>query len=212
MHFIGSVNKTKFDLLANRYGSHKEINKKYHDYFDAEELNLIPDFFLEDLKELEEYGIGQKILIADANYGGLQWLLTKWDKASMASSVEIRSPFLDYNFFQYSLALPDAFRIKGGKNKAILRDAFEDILTPSLVSDKRKQGLAMIKNNYDDSYLKYIQDLYSNRDFLDSKLWDGKKISSDFELAKNNEVFDKIEQLDVFFKLISLLLSFIISF
>ena len=62
----------------------------------------------------------------------------------MASSVEIRSPFLDYNFFQYSLALPDSFRIRGGKNKAILRDAYEDILSPLLVSDKRKQGLSSI--------------------------------------------------------------------
>jgi len=119
----------------------------------------------------------------------------------MASSVEIRSPFLDYNFFQYSLALPDAFRIQGGKNKAILRDAYEDILSPLLVSDKRKQGLPSIKNNYDDSYLEYTHNLYSDSDFLNSKTWDGKKISADFELAKNTQAFDKIEQLDVFFRL-----------
>jgi len=200
-NFVTSVNKTKFSLLANKYRSHEEINQKYHDYFDAEELNLIPDFFLEDQKELEEYGIGQRVLIADANYGGLQWLLNKWDKVSMASSVEIRSPFLDYNFFQYSLALPDSFRIRGGKNKAILRDAYEDILSPLLVSDKRKQGLSSIPNNYGNSYIEYAHDLYSNIDFLNYETWNGKKISADFELAKKTQAFDKIEQLDVFFRL-----------
>ena len=200
-NFVTSANKTKFNLLGSRYRSHKEINQKYHDYFDAEELNLIPDFFLEDQEELEGYGIGQRVLIADANYGGLQWLLNKWDKAAMASSVEIRSPFLDYNFFQYSLALPDSFRIRGGKNKAILRDAYEDILSPLLVSDKRKQGLSSIPKNYGNSYIEYTQDLYSNIDFLNYEIWNGKKIRADFELAKKTQAFDKIEQLDVFFRL-----------
>jgi asparagine synthase (glutamine-hydrolysing) len=200
-NFVRSVSIGKINLLDNMYRPHKDINQKYHEYFDAEELNLIPDFFLEDQKQLEEYGIGQRVLIADANYGGLQWLLNKWDKASMANSVEIRSPFLDYNFFQYSLALPDAFRIKGGKNKAILRDAYEDILSPLLVSDKRKQGLSAIKNNYDNSYLEYTHDLYSNLDFLNSDIWNGKKISADFESAKKIKALDKIEQLDVFFRL-----------
>ena len=200
-NFADNVAKTNFNYLKNRYRSHKEINQKYHEYFDAEELNLIPDFFLEDHKDLEQYGIGQKILIADANYGGLQWLLNKWDKASMANSVEIRSPFLDYNFFQYALALPDAFRIRGGKNKAILRDAYEDILSPLLVSDKRKQGLSAIKNNYDNDYLEYTHDLYSSRDFLNYEIWDGKKISTDFDLAKNNQSLDEIEKLDIFFRL-----------
>ena len=200
-NFVRSVSIGKINLLDNMYRPHKDINQKYHEYFDAEELNLIPDFFLEDQKQLEEYGIGQRVLIADANYGGLQWLLNKWDKASMANSVEIRSPFLDYNFFQYSLALPDAFRIKGGKNKAILRDAYEDILSPLLVSDKRKHGLSAIKNNYDNSYLEYTHDLYSNLDFLNSDIWNGKKISVDFESAKKIKALDKIEQLDVFFRL-----------
>ena len=38
-NFVGTVNKTKFNLLTNRYASHEEINKKYRDYFDAKEIN-----------------------------------------------------------------------------------------------------------------------------------------------------------------------------
>jgi len=201
LNLVKQITKTKINLTASRYRSHKEMNQHYHEYFDAEELNLIPDFFLEDQKELEEFGLGQRVLIADANYGGLQWLLNKWDKASMASSVEIRSPFLDYKFFQYALALPDSFRTKGGKNKAILRDAYEEILSPSLINDKRKQGLPSVKQNYDNDYLEYTHDLYSNIDFLNSETWNGKKISADFELAKKHKVLSRIKHLDIFFRL-----------
>ena len=51
----------------------------------------------------------------------MQWLLNKWDKASMASSVEIRSPFLDWRFFQYALALPRTeLKTKNGYFQKIL--------------------------------------------------------------------------------------------
>ena len=201
LNFVKQVSKTKINISTLKYQSFKEINQYYSEYFDAEELNLIPDFFLEDQKELEEFGLGQRILISDASYGRFQWLLNQWDKASMANSVEIRSPFIDYNFFQYALALPDSFRTKGGKNKAILRDAYEDILSPSLVSDKRKQGLPSIKTSFNNSYLEHTHDIYSNSDFINSKIWNGKKISTDFELAKKQQVASKIGELDIFCRL-----------
>jgi len=206
LNFVKQVNKTKINISTLKYQSFKEINERkynqyYREYFDAEEFNLIPDFFLEDQKELENYGFGQRILIADASYGPLQWLLNKWDKASMANSIEIRSPFLDYNFFQYALALPDSFRVKDGKNKAILRDAYSDILSPSLINDKRKQGLPSVKNSFNNSYLEHTHEIYSNNDFLNSKIWNGGKISTDFELAKNHNDIGKVNQLDIFCRL-----------
>ena len=206
LNFVKQVNKTKINISTLKYQSFKEINERkynqyYREYFDAEEFNLIPDFFLEDQKELENYGFGQRILIADASYGPLQWLLNKWDKASMANSIEIRSPFLDYNFFQYALALPDSFRVKDGKNKAILRDAYSDILSPSLINDKRKQGLPSVKNSFNNSYLEHTHEIYSNNDFLNSKIWNGEKISTDFELAKNHNDIGKVNQLDIFCRL-----------
>ena len=67
----------------------------------------------------------------EATYGHLQWLLNKWDKASMNSSVEIRSPFMDWEFFQYSLAIPAELKIGQGQNKSILRKAFNKIFTLS---------------------------------------------------------------------------------
>ena len=140
-------------------------------------------------------------MIADANYGGLQWLLNKWDKASMASSVEIRSPFMDWNFFQYALALPTSFKIKNGKNKSILRDSFNDILSPSINNDNVKQGLPSIKNLYNEEYVEYTNKIYSENSFLNSNLWDGKKINKDFQSFKKTKDNESIKSLDIFFRL-----------
>jgi len=74
----------------------------------------------------------------------MQWLLNKWDKASMASSVEIRSPFLDWRFFQYALALPAELKTKNGQNKSILRDTFGKMLPKSVMEKKFKQGLPIV--------------------------------------------------------------------
>ena len=61
-----------------------------------------------------------------SNYGFLQWLLNKWDRASMSKSIEIRSPFLDWELFQYSISIPIRHKSYQGKNKSLLRDAYRD--------------------------------------------------------------------------------------
>jgi asparagine synthase (glutamine-hydrolysing) len=53
----------------------------------------------------------------------------------MAFSVESRVPFLDYRVVEYSLAIPAATKLRGGRTKALLRDAMRG-LTPSEVLDR----------------------------------------------------------------------------
>ena len=48
-------------------------------------------------------------------------ILTKQDKMSMASGVEVRVPFLDYELVEYALRLPPRLKIQGKTTKAILR-------------------------------------------------------------------------------------------
>lgn len=69
-------------------------------------------------------------------------LLVKVDIASMASSLEVRSPFLDRELVEYALQLPTDMKIRDGRGKWILRQAFADAIPPANV-ERRKQGFGL---------------------------------------------------------------------
>ena len=57
-------------------------------------------------------------------------LLLKADIASMAHSLELRSPFLDHKVLELGISLPDSLRIDGRRGKVALRRAFSSLLPP----------------------------------------------------------------------------------
>jgi asparagine synthase (glutamine-hydrolysing) len=69
-------------------------------------------------------------------------LLVKTDRCTMASSLEARSPFLDRDVIEYVAALPDHFKLRGRRGKAILRDAFADLL-PQAINRRGKMGFGV---------------------------------------------------------------------
>jgi len=69
-------------------------------------------------------------------------LLVKTDRCSMASALEARSPFLDRELVEYVAALPDAFKLDGRRTKAVLRDAFAD-LVPADIERRGKMGFGV---------------------------------------------------------------------
>jgi len=69
-------------------------------------------------------------------------LLVKTDRSTMANSLEARSPFLDRELVEYVARLPDRFKLRGRVSKAILRDAFADLIPPDI--DRRpKMGFGV---------------------------------------------------------------------
>ncbi len=67
----------------------------------------------------------------------LYWDLRRWlvddvlmkvDKMSMAASVEARVPFLDHRLVEYVAQLPAEYKLRRGRGKAVLREAFRDWL------------------------------------------------------------------------------------
>ena len=64
-------------------------------------------------------------------------ILTKVDRASMAYSLEVRSPFLDKTMIEYGFSLPLRYRIHQGRSKYLLRELAEKWLPPSIVSGKK---------------------------------------------------------------------------
>lgn len=66
----------------------------------------------------------------------------KVDRASMAHSVEVRSPFLDYNIIEFARTLPISFRYEKGRRKKILKDILKEYI-PEEVFDQPKRGFAV---------------------------------------------------------------------
>ena len=69
-------------------------------------------------------------------------LLVKADRASMAKSLELRSPLLDHEVLELGVSLPDSLRLEGRRGKVALRRAFTDLIPPSLAS-RRKTGFGI---------------------------------------------------------------------
>jgi asparagine synthase (glutamine-hydrolysing) len=69
-------------------------------------------------------------------------LMYKVDMASMANSLEVRSPFLDYRVIEFGLSLPAKYKIGGRENKHILREIARDFV-PSQIIDRPKMGFGI---------------------------------------------------------------------
>jgi asparagine synthase (glutamine-hydrolysing) len=69
-------------------------------------------------------------------------LLVKTDRCTMAHSLEARAPFLDTELAEYAASLPDSFKLRRGRTKAILRDAFADLI-PVNIDRRPKTGFGV---------------------------------------------------------------------
>jgi asparagine synthase (glutamine-hydrolysing) len=69
-------------------------------------------------------------------------LLVKADRASMAMSLELRSPLLDHEVLELGVSLPGSLRLAGRRGKVALRRAFADLLPPELAT-RRKTGFGI---------------------------------------------------------------------
>jgi asparagine synthase (glutamine-hydrolysing) len=61
-------------------------------------------------------------------------LLVKMDIATMASSVEARSPFLDHELMEFAASLPPELKVARSRGKVLLRSALRDDLPEEILS------------------------------------------------------------------------------
>jgi asparagine synthase (glutamine-hydrolysing) len=69
-------------------------------------------------------------------------LLVKMDIATMAHSLESRSPFLDWKLTEFVAKLPSHFKLRGRRSKYLLKKAVAD-LVPESNMHRPKQGFAV---------------------------------------------------------------------
>ena len=69
-------------------------------------------------------------------------LLVKVDIATMANSLELRSPMLDVNVVEWGVSLPQKYKIKGFETKHILKDVARSLVPANLI-DRPKMGFGI---------------------------------------------------------------------
>jgi asparagine synthase (glutamine-hydrolysing) len=91
----------------------------------------------------------------------------KVDRASMAYSVEIRSPFLDYRIIEFARTLPVSYRYVPGRKKRILRDILKEYI-PEEVFNQPKRGFAVpigtwIRKELREEFIENLSDDFLNQ-------------------------------------------------
>lgn len=90
------------------------------------------------LKNISKTGTLNEVLYTDMHLVLPNDMLFKVDMASMANSLEVRTPFLDFNVVDFAFEIPVQFKINQTIRKKILQDSFRNILPPELYNRPKK--------------------------------------------------------------------------
>lgn len=86
-------------------------------------------------------------------------LLVKMDMATMAHSLEARSPLLDHELAEYAMGLTDGELIRGGVTKSVLRRAYTDVLPVEVLNSKKRGFEVPVERWLQTEWRELLQDL-----------------------------------------------------
>ena len=112
----------------------------YHRLMSFSRASQITPFGLienEDIPNLPD--AASRIMYCDTASYLVGDVLVKLDRATMAASLEARSPFLDHRVVEFAWRLPTAMKIRNGQGKWLLRQALRRYL-PEYLFERPKQG------------------------------------------------------------------------
>ena len=69
-------------------------------------------------------------------------ILVKVDRMSMANSLEVRAPLLDYQMIEYAAQIPSSLKLKNSEKKYILKECFKPLL-PDDILYRKKMGFSV---------------------------------------------------------------------
>jgi asparagine synthase (glutamine-hydrolysing) len=115
----------------------------YSESFRRETVNLSDAAFLEPwFAKANGAGIVDATLLTDTMTYLPNDLLVKVDIASMAVSLEARSPFLDHHVIEFAASLPEKYKLKGLTTKYLLKRVLKQLL-PAEILERPKMGFGV---------------------------------------------------------------------
>ncbi|MDD2720632.1 MAG: asparagine synthase (glutamine-hydrolyzing) [Gallionella sp.] len=144
-------------------------------------LRRIPEYQCKDASHPAWKGLGHlnQQLYVSTHETVLPTLLRNYDRYSMASSVEIRMPFLDHRILSFAFSLPWTSKIRGGYSKAVIRDAAAPFMPDAVTYRKSKLGFNSPVVDWMKGPLKeFMLDLVQSRSFQECGLIDSERVAS----------------------------------
>jgi len=116
-------------------GIEKVVSSEILNHFDrirlVEEISSYEETFpIKDLTTLLQY-LDLKLYLQES-------ILVKVDRASMACSLEVRAPFLDYELVEFVMGLPSELKLRGFTSKYVLKKAMKNLLPKEVIQRKKK--------------------------------------------------------------------------
>ncbi|MDC3023377.1 asparagine synthase (glutamine-hydrolyzing) [Pelagibacteraceae bacterium] len=187
------------EIAPISFKSVPDLNYGFKNYLNIGNFDGSYQIINDDLEDLENFSYELCFTYLMSYCGWFQFFLNKWDRASMANSVEVRMPFLDNNVRLFGLALSSSNKLKNGFTKSVLREAFKNYFTKSMYTQQFKQGLTIQNVDYDENTINLISEIINESEFKESNVYNFKNINDDFI---NNKNLDKIWLLCKYFLMI----------
>lgn len=112
-------------------------------------------------------------------------LLIKADRMSMAASLELRVPFLDYRLVEFAASMPAHYKIRNGQGKYLLKKMMEDILPKEIIHRKKMGFPTPLKMMFEGDLYGYARDVL---------LSPSSRVNAYFSRARIEEVLQEHKQ------------------
>jgi asparagine synthase (glutamine-hydrolysing) len=104
-------------------------------------------------------------------------LLVKVDIASMAVSLEARSPLLDHKVIEFAASLPDSVKLRGTETKSLLKKVAARLVPPDVIY-RRKMGFGVpIANWFRGEMKSFVSDVLLSEKAQKRGLFEPKTVS-----------------------------------
>jgi asparagine synthase (glutamine-hydrolysing) len=134
----GSTRDRYLDLISLVHSN--EVNALLHPRISSQNIGQNPLQRNWDLLNITDESERARVLDLQSYLPGD--LLFKTDISSMANSLELRAPFLDYKYLEIAHLIPTKFKIHNGEGKHLLREIARTIVPAKLI-DRPKMGFAI---------------------------------------------------------------------
>ncbi len=143
---LQNVPNYKFRMLAKGAG-YRNLNELYFKMVTTLKTEFIKKDVSPEYMDVYNGYLLKKNLLNDCSFLDTKVYLnsdinTKVDRASMAYSLETRSPFMDHRVAEFARSLPLEYKYKNGTLKHILKDILHDYV-PKELFDRPKKGFSV---------------------------------------------------------------------